>query len=385
MRVLQVTGCAAALLFALGVRPRLSYPLLVVVLLLRTLVLLLRRGVHDWDLPIVTLLALLAVPWANAPPLLQLYRARRDAVVDDRRSYAAGFAIWVPGLTIGLAFAAAAYAKLSYSGVAWITSGAVRYHFVQDGGNAPSGLGLWIAAHPMLSVALALGAVLVEALFIFVVFTSSWRRRALFGAAGLALMTGFYLFQGVRWWPWLIFFAAFLPWQRGQARAGVRQDLTWVHAAVVVLLVGVQVFASAQRLEVEPLVSNYPMYSHTFESPAEFDRWSVRVRFEASGVDITDRVEIADGDNTLHAIARETIERGAPTDASLRELAEFRGAYAERYGELPPAIDVIEVSHPFDWEAGRYLPPTSRRLGAVELAIGIIDKPTRSGGASSDP
>ena len=385
---LQSIGCAAAALFALGIRARPSYFVLVTVLLLHATILLVRRGVHDWDVAIVTLLALVIVPWGSAPPLWSLGARLRSTSGETSVSRLYGFAVWLPGLTLGLAYAAAAYAKLSRSGFEWISSGAVRYHFVEDGRNTPFVFGLWVATHPTVAMTLSLLAILVEATLIAVVFVASWRARMMFGLAALALMGAFYVFQGVLWWPWLILLSAFLPWngRHGVGVVNAGRDLTWTHAAVVAVVVTAQVLASYQRLEIEPLVSNYPMYSHTYESPEQFDRDTARVRFESEGVDITERVETAGGADVLRRIAMDAGEQ-RPVERSREALADFGRRFTERYGAAPSQVDVVVLRNPFDWQRGRYLPPALERLGTVHLATGIID-PTSSlsGGASrGDP
>jgi hypothetical protein len=367
--ILQLIACAAAIAFALGVRARTSYVVLVGILLIHTVLLLLRRGVHDWDLPIITLLALVAVPWGDAPPL---WRLRKDPS-GEATSRAYGFAVWLPGLTIGLALAAAAYAKLHRSGLEWITGGAVRYHFVDDGRNAPFTLGLWVATHPSVAVLLSLAAILVESLFILIVFVRDWRQRAAFGLAGAGLMAGFFVFQGVHWWPWLILFAAFLPWNRTGAASAVAtshaaRHLTPLHAAVIIVLVGAQLWASYRAIEIEPLLTNFPMYSITYESPEHFEHSRERLLFEADGADITDRVRAAEGVRTLETVAQQQQKDAVNADAST-ELNEFRSRYSRLYGSSPPAIDVLFVrKDPFDWEHGTYLPEIRERLGTVHLA-----------------
>lgn len=363
-RMLQVIGCVSALLFALGIWARPSFFVLVTVLLTHVTMLLLRRGVHDWDLPIVTLLALLVVPWGDAPPVFRL----RSYSGETSRAY--GFAVWLPGLTIGLAYAAAAYAKMQTSGFEWITSGAVRYHFVDDGQNAPIDLGLWIATQPDVAVVLSALAVLVEAVFIIVIFVSGWRARAAFGLVGACLMSGFYLFQGVHWWPWLILYAAFLPWNRiSPARAiDGRRDLTWVHGCVVVALVATQIWASYRAIEIEPLLSNYPMYSITYQSPEHFEYSHGRPHFEAEGSDITDGVVEAGGASTLMTIAERQRE-GEPAGPELASaLAEFGGRYATLFGTVPASIDAGVLLEPFDWQAGKYLPPARESVGMVRVS-----------------
>jgi hypothetical protein len=356
MATLQMAACASAVLFAVGILARPAYTLLTVILTLHVLTVLLRRGwVHDWILPMTTLWALLVVPWGHAPSLFRV----RSAPDTQPGSRVLGFAIWLPGLTIGLAFAAAAFAKLDRSGLAWITNGSVRYHFVEDGANAATTLGLWLATQSRAAVVLSLAAFVVEALFILVVFARSWRARAAFGLAGAMLMLGFFLFQGVAWAPWWMLFAAFLPWNR-QPTPDSGRDIAWLNALVVVFLIASQVWASARRLEIEPFLSNYPMYSHTYDSTADFDRNHRRLRFYAGGRDITNQVGQADGEDVLAAAA-------ARTDISvsdLERLGDFSRRYARLIGDSPSEIDVV-MEPLFDWQHGRFSNP--RPVGTVRV------------------
>jgi uncharacterized membrane protein YkgB len=380
--VLQDVACIAAVLFIAGVYARPAYVVVVLLMLVNVLMILARSGGHDWGLPIVTLSALTVVPWSEAPNLFQLSRSWARFSAGSLASRVYGLAVWLPELTVGLAFAAAAYAKVGVTGIRWITNGTVRYHFVEDGRNAPVTLGLWIATHGSLAIALSLAAVLAEALFILVIFARGWRARAAFGLMGASLMAGFTLFQGVAWWPWRILFLAFLPWtlltshEAAAASAGpasfspsmTRRDLTWVHAALVVALIGTQLWASARVIEIEPFISNYPMYAYTWSSTEEFDRHQSRTRFEAGGTDISNRIEAADGEDTLRRMAAQNEDSDSSRAAREEDLADFSARYRRMYGSLPPAIDVILVRRPFDWQRGRYLPQTRERIGTVHLA-----------------
>jgi hypothetical protein len=359
-QILQILACAAALFFAIGIRPKPAYIILVAILTLHAVMLLLRRGwLHDWGLPLTTLLALVVVPWGESPRLTLRGRAAADV---ERISRAYGFALWLPGLTLGLAFAAAAYAKLRRSGLEWITNGTVRYHFVEDGANAPVDLGLWIATQPGVSVGLSLAAVIVEASFFLVVFVPSWRTRAVFGAIGITMMVGFFLFQGVLWWPWWMLFAAFLPWnQHDRPRYGMSgRELTWAQALLVPVLVASQLWVSSRQFELEPFLSSYPMYANTYDSPQHYDAHHRRIRFHAAGRDISEQVGHADGESILTALAQQT------TDSAIArsELAEFVERYTRLYGPPPHTIDVL-TEPPFDWQRGRYL--DARLVGKVRL------------------
>jgi len=380
--ILQFVACAAAVMFIVGVFARLAYVVVVSMMFVNVLMILTRTAAHNWGLPITTLIVMTIVPWGEAPSLWQLRRGWAAFATPDRASRVYGFAVWIPGLTVGLAFAAAAYAKLVGTGIQWITNGSVRYHFVEDGRGAPISLGLWIAAHERLSIAMSFVAVFVEAVFILVIFARDWRARMAFGLMGASLMAGFALLQGVTWWPWRILFLAFLPWTLLTAReelaagtaprTGARsmpanvRDLTWVHAALVVSLVGVQVWASWREVEMEPLISNYPMYAYTWPSPEEFNRHQARTRFEADGVDISEQVESSDGEEVLRQMATASDASGHKTpdpDA----LTLFTESYSRTYGALPQSIDVFVVQRPFDWQNGRYLPQTREYIGTAHL------------------
>jgi hypothetical protein len=373
----HVGALSAATAFALGVLPRTSYALLVALVALRTLFVLLQAGAHDWGTPLLTLLGLLVVPWNEAPPLLAHLRGRRAApdasaadVSSPYRSWRYGFAVWLPGLTIGLAFAAAALEKLRRSGIEWVTTGAVRYHFVEDAANAPFELGLWIATRPELSVLLSFGGLLVEAAFIAVVFIARWRGRLALGTAAAALMAGFFVFQGIHWWPWLMLLTAFLPWNRGTGARESAADrrLSPVHAGIVMCLVAGQAWASYRRVEIEPLLSHYPMYSSTYESPEHYEHAHAEMRFHAGGQDVTARVRQAGGGGPISR-ALEASPKERQLDPAIREaLDEFRARYEGMHGEVPVALDVFERSRPFDWEQGHFNPERVRPLGRIEFA-----------------
>lgn len=193
--VLHVITLVLAGLFIAGLWTRPAYAALVLGIFASRLVQLHRSGTHDWDLPLLTLFALTVVPWGDGFSL-DARRARRP-VGEVRAGPLYGLAIWIPGLMLGLAFAAAAYAKLANGGLAWISSGAVKYHFIEDAASAPFTWGLWVAVHPTAAVLLSLGVVVMEAGLISIIFARSPWRRLLIGSIGLSLFAGFYAFQGV--------------------------------------------------------------------------------------------------------------------------------------------------------------------------------------------
>jgi hypothetical protein len=367
-------ACISALSFAAGFFARPAYVVLVAALVLRTLFILLQAGAHDWGTPLITLLALVVVPWGASGRLIDAWRPGAVAVPHGaadplERRLAYGFAVWLPGLTIGLAFAAAALEKLRQSGLGWVTHGAVRYHFVEDASNAPFEAGLWVATQPRLAVLLSLFGILVEGLFIAVIFVRGWQARAMFGLAAASLMAGFWVFQGIHWWPWLMLLAAFLPWARGvDAASGAgAPDLRLRHALVVALVIAGQVWASYRRVEIEPLFSHYPMYASTYESPEHYEHAHEQLLFRANGSDITDRIRAAGGGGVISR-ALESGKAARESHPEIRDsLIDLRNRYVSLYGEAPDAVEAFLFKRPFDWQAGRFTGEVIEPLGTVQL------------------
>ena len=370
----HVLALASALAFAAGIRPRVAYAVLVGTLSLRTLFILLQAGAHDWGTPLLTLWALVVVPWNDAPSPLAAVRRNdrtsgRESASGDvvsQRSWRYGFAVWLPGLTLGLAFAAAALEKLRRSGLDWITTGAVRYHFVEDAANAPFDLGLWVATQQPLAVALSLGGILIEASFIAVIFVRDWRLRAIFGLAAAGLMLGFWVFQGIHWWAWLMLLFAFLPWNR-TCHDAPREGLQPMYGIVVAALLAGQVWASYHRIEVEPLLSNYPMYSTTYGSPEDYEQHHRRLVIRTNGVDITERVQAVDGAGPVSRAAESAAGAQPPDPEVRRALGEFRERYERAFGPAPASVEVFFFKRSFDWKAGRFNPEAFEPLGTVSL------------------
>jgi hypothetical protein len=219
---------------------------------------------HDLALPLKTLWLLLLVPWGAGFSLDESFRRyvrRRFTTTPSRMN---GLAVWIPVLMLGLAYAAAAYAKLDELGIRWITGGAVRYIFIADRANAPVRLGRLIASSDELSVLFSAAAVAAE---LFVIVAAIGARPwlvAVAGAVALALQSGFYVLQGIWWHAWWALLPAFLPWQRMATACADRLpelvlivDAAAVHGA---LARGLRAFDWFDRLRVDV----------TANGPAEF-------------------------------------------------------------------------------------------------------------------
>ena len=286
---LLVTAAA----FTLGFVTRLTYALFVAGGIVWAFAAVALDNTHPHSTLILTMVALLPSRWGDALSIdAWLSRARGRARAAGPPSKAYGYSVWVPGLVFGVAFAAAAWAKLAPHGLSWILNGSVKYHFITDSGNAVVDWGLQLAAHPWLAVLASLGALVIEASVITAAFTRDERYRLVAGAGALALLVGFRLFMGLFWAGWWILLLGFLPWQRlgrlKPAPTGAPTNLSYVEAgfsrpardqrrvtmaqtAAVVFVLAQQIVVSALGIERAPMFSNYPMYSETYASPAAFD------------------------------------------------------------------------------------------------------------------
>jgi hypothetical protein len=372
------TGAIAVYLalaaFIVGLYTRLAFFIVSIGFFCHAIVVLQSSGVHNLGVLTVTLLGLLIVPWGDGLSVDSRFaRSRRGPA---RSQYEYGFAIWLPGFTMGLAFLAAAIAKLTFGGLAWITDGAVKYHFVEDAFNAPTSLGLWVASHQAAAVACSLGAVAIEALFVLNVLNPSPAWRAAFGLSGAVLLSGFYLFHGVFWPGWWLLLLVFLPWQSFNPRATpiarVSRTLPWQYSAIVLGLLIAQAYASASRTEVEPLLTWFPMYAHTWESTEDFDaareeRMS-RFSFWIGDMDITDWVERVGSRDALVAAATKG-ERSELLESQRSSLKFLRTQYQADFDSTNTRVEIRRDRQAFDWTSGQFVQVEhDALLGIVELA-----------------
>jgi hypothetical protein len=369
---LQQATILAAALFTLGLWSRATYALVTLGFFMLTLLNLEVTSAHDLGLPLVTFIGWLAVPWGDSRLGVDEWRRKRSGfrpLAPPNSAY--GFAIWWPGLTLGVALLAAAYAKLEVSGLGWITGGAVKYHFITDFGAAVVDWGLWVASHPQAAVFLSFGAIFVEAFFILNIFARTPRWRAAAGLSGAGMFLGLRLFQGIYWPAWLMLLAAFLPWpwlnaspDSGTVRSTVprRLHLRPLQAGAIALLIGSQLYASSAQIEAEPLLSNFPMYAHNYGSPEQFDfanRWRLTriLEVDADGESITSLVQqLNDNDRTL---LMDLAEHGLVPIQELgeggrRSLALLCERYQQVIGPLPASIAFRMERRKFAWDEGRF-------------------------------
>ena len=276
-----VTGIA----FTAGVFTTFSFALFVAAAFVWAFVAVAFDSTHPHSTLLLTLLALLPSRWGDALSIDASLNRTRACPPGTRY----GYTVWVPGLIVGIAFAAAAWAKLTQAGgwTTWVMNGSVKYHFITDSMNAPLDWGVRLAAHPQLAILASLGAIVIETFVITAAFSRNEGFRLAAGAAALSLVAGFFLFMGVFWPGWWIPLLGFLPWRRisawmERARAssfesdtpgGSDRTITYAQATLIIFLLGQQLVVSALGIERAPVFTNYPMYSYTFSGPAEFNAW----------------------------------------------------------------------------------------------------------------
>lgn len=284
-------------LFIAGAAARLSFAMLTLGVFAWALRYTIDIGHHTVGTLLVTLVCLLGSRWGDAWSVDAWRRRERPRAA----AQVYGFTVWVPSFVLGLAFAAAGFAKLFQGGIGWILNGTVRYHFLSDSREALVDWGLRAVQSDAAAVLLSLGAVAIEALVIVGVFARAYTFRLAAGVASLLLLSGFALFQGVIWAGWWMLLLSFLPWHqvgpagrprmdhaRGETRPPPPSPApSWprpLYPAIVVLaLLAVQVVVSILRLEISPILSAYDMYSTTYASPADFEekasdaRWLVAI------------------------------------------------------------------------------------------------------------
>jgi len=269
-------------LFMAGALTRVSFAMMTAGAIVWSLVYTMRVGAHSVEVLLVAMVCLLAASWSPVWSVDGWWRGRR---ADSTPSRAYGYPIWMLGFVVGTSLAAAALAKIRLGGLAWITNGTVKYHFLTDSPDAPVDWGLRLAQYDGLAVLLSFGAVVIEALVVVGACATRYSYRLAAGLAAAALLTGFALFQGLFWPAWWIMLLAFLPWHKVRAAPLVRlqpdtpyEQNTWrpaspgpLQAIVVVAVVLQQAAASAARIELAPLVSAFDMYSSTYASPADYE------------------------------------------------------------------------------------------------------------------
>lgn len=341
-------------LFIVGAMARSAFAMLAIGVFAWALLYTTGTTYHTVSALLVTLVCLFWSRWGDAWSIDAWRRQRRaDPEGPARRTpQEYGYTVWAPSFVLGVAFAAAAFAKLRDSGLAWILNGTVKYHFLSDSKQAWVDWGLDLAPYHWIAVLLSFGAIAIESLVIAGVFSRVYLYRLMAGASALCLLGGFALLQGLFWPGWWILLLSFLPWHlvtpavaeapatdatgRGpgprepvqgtdqSAPVSWRRLLQPAPVVVVIALIGLQTVVSWLRLEVSPLISTYDMYSTTYGSPAEYEQKAGQTYWIMATDDNAEMHEcrIARVDADVIATAAERPENRGPTAELLRHCFE---------------------------------------------------------------
>ena len=259
------------LLFIAGAAARVSFVMLTLGIFAWAELYTIDISHHTVSALLVTLVFLLGSRWGDAWSVDAWRRPRARATPQEY-----GFTVWAPSFVLGVAYAAAAFAKLFQGGAGWILNGTVKYHFLSDSREALVDWGLRAVQYDGVAVLLSFAAIAVESLVIVGVLARRYVFRLAAGVAALCLLAGFALFQGIVWPGWWVLLLSFLPWHRvgastAAAAAPAPRMRARYPAAAMLVLIAVQTMVSLLRLEMSPMLSTYDMYSTTYASPADFE------------------------------------------------------------------------------------------------------------------
>lgn len=341
-------------LFIAGVATAVSYAGFVLAFLAWACVRSLGRSHHVVASITIALICLLPARWGDAWSVDAWIRRRWLGRTAEGASRRYGFAPWALTVVLGVAFLAAAESKLREGG-AWILNGTVKYHFVSDLDDAVVSWGPALTANHAVAVGLSALAVVVEALVITAAFTRSVPYRAACGLAALALLSGFWLFQGLLWPGWWVLLLGFLPWQWVRTGPQVLPrggSLTIVQCTVIAALVVQQLYVSWARLEARPFISAYDMYSTTYASEAAYEAAS-NLRYRVVGVTPGGTVDLESCEVDEPA-ARLFAAAAAGGDVERERLRGLIGACVSDRPDVT-MVGLVGDKEVYDWKAQRFV------------------------------
>jgi hypothetical protein len=314
-----------SVLFIAGAASRFSYLMLTFGAFAWAALMTTRLGYHMVSALLVALPCLIPSRWGDAWSVDAWWRRRHlETPVKTTSPQEYGYTIWMPGVVVGVIFAAAAVAKLHESGIAWILNGTVKYHFLSDAASAPLDWGLRVGLYPTLAIALSFGAILIESTIVFGAFARRYVYRAIAGIAAVALLGGFGLFQGLFWPAWWLLLVSFLPWHwllrespAAQSANASALDIARLrpHVLIVIVVIAQQLLVSGLSLEAGPALSTYGMYANTYDSPEAYESQSTTSYWLTS----SDGRECSVSEGAARAVAS---ARSGSADAPARDAVQ---------------------------------------------------------------
>jgi hypothetical protein len=156
------------------------------------------------------------------------------------------------------------------------------------------------------------------------------------------------------------------------------------HVAFITALVSIQLFASARRVEIEPFVSDYGMYSWTWPSTDAFDRQISRkyhayhymATHAGDDVDVTDRLRALPKAIDTLANAVDRLREGGELPLRDRDdLRTVRAMYESAFDAPVSSLRVLHDEEAFDWKRGRFYQKARREpIGIIDLSAGTFDE-----------
>lgn len=347
---------------------------------------------HDIALPLKTLWLLVLVPWGRGFSVDEIVR-RMMGRPPSAPGRALGLSVWIPTAMLALAYVAAAFAKLDDGGLAWITSGAVRFIFIADSWQAPTTWGRAIAASDLLSVLFSAAALTAEAAMLLVLVSTHRALRIVGGLLAFGLHAGFYIFQGLIWTWWWALLPAFLPWQWladaiERRREGVSPSGPSLHPAIalaVFLAILQQPIVSLLRYEYSFVLSDFPMYANVYGvnvSKAEFAAFAdtnyqplpiVSLRPPAGAVEAESRLREIGAGAALAGPVRDMLKTGTLLPSAATAVSTVASRYRTRYGQAPPPVDVIVDTWRFDWAVAGFRPrEQERKIATIDFDSAVL-------------
>ncbi len=266
--------------------------------------------------PLLLALAVtLPARWSDGLSLDRLLGLARPLAA---RSPLYGYPIWLMGLCIALAYAAAGLSKLYLTNGAWLWDTGVRWGFVADLNLAATDLGVYFVNNYWLAVLGSVFASFGQIIYLYSCFTRSILIKSAIGLfVAIPFLLGLMAFMGLFWWPWaMLVVLLYIPWpllsralDPREARSEPSMPLNsfpfhakWATCAACTLL-GMHAYAVLSKTEYEPIFSNYPMYAVSFPMGSELNSGSSK-QYERYGRNFVFDIEVSyrDGAATAYGL-----------------------------------------------------------------------------------
>jgi hypothetical protein len=124
------------------------------------------------------------------------------------------------------------------------------------------------------------------------------------------------------------------------------RTITYAQVAMIIFLLGQQLVVSALGIERAPVFTNYPMYSYTFSSPAEFNAWLPPVY----------RIVVTTDEGRVELSCRPNSDLAEQMDAAVAGSAEAAAAVWRAVGacrgnlQHARGVTIEEDRRFFDWD-----------------------------------